>query len=246
VRRWIRLAARLYPARWRQRYGAEFDALIEDAACTWRDVLDVLRGALEIHMNSWSFRKLASVCAVAGAAVAAGVALQIPDRYVSEAVFRLSGEAPPQYFRDQVLERAFSRDALTDLITRDNLYPADRRQVPLENVVGRMRHDIGIKMLPNVTGDPRPSAVLLQYRYPNPAQAQSTTRELVSKIVEANLVAAEAKAGHRLTVQLASPPSLPQAPGSPNRLVITAGGVAAGVLLAAIAVLAMRFRRQPA
>jgi len=32
MRLWIRLAAQLYPATWRVRYGREFEALLEDAA----------------------------------------------------------------------------------------------------------------------------------------------------------------------------------------------------------------------
>jgi hypothetical protein len=44
MRRWIGLAAGLYPAEWRGRYGAEFDALLDDAGLQWRDLADVIRG----------------------------------------------------------------------------------------------------------------------------------------------------------------------------------------------------------
>jgi hypothetical protein len=44
--------ARLYPRRWRARYGQEFDALLEDANLGWRDLFDVLLTALEIRMKS--------------------------------------------------------------------------------------------------------------------------------------------------------------------------------------------------
>ena len=66
MKSWIRLMARLYPKSWRQRYGAEFDALLDDAKPTWRDGFDVLRRALDMHMKAWNFPKLAvsAVCGV--------------------------------------------------------------------------------------------------------------------------------------------------------------------------------------
>lgn len=40
------ILVRLYPRRWRQRYGEEFTAVLEDQPMKLRAVLDVLRGAL--------------------------------------------------------------------------------------------------------------------------------------------------------------------------------------------------------
>ena len=53
----IRFASRLYPASWRRRYGVEFEALLEDAGRNWRDVLDVLLGALKMQMTSVELRE---------------------------------------------------------------------------------------------------------------------------------------------------------------------------------------------
>jgi hypothetical protein len=47
-----RRLARLYPRRWRERYGSEFDALLEDMNLTFLDVFGVVRSALEMRMNS--------------------------------------------------------------------------------------------------------------------------------------------------------------------------------------------------
>jgi hypothetical protein len=41
----------LYPRQWRERYGVEFIALLEDANLKWRDIFDLLRSALEARMN---------------------------------------------------------------------------------------------------------------------------------------------------------------------------------------------------
>ena len=46
--RWIELAAKFYPAKWRERYGTEFQALLEDLNPGWREFLNVLGGALKM------------------------------------------------------------------------------------------------------------------------------------------------------------------------------------------------------
>jgi uncharacterized protein involved in exopolysaccharide biosynthesis len=256
VRSWIRLAARLYPARWRQRYGAEFDALLEDATPTWRNAVDVGWSALEMHMNMWSFPKLAVVCGLAGAILAAAMAVRMPDKYTSEAVLRVSGdEQSPQVFLDRVIQRALSRSSLGELIQKNDLYATDRQRMPLEDVIERMRHDIAITVANSATADPKNFAFVVRYVYRDPAQAQRTTYELASKIVEENLAEAmrtnQAKSDAErrstgTTLQILGLPSLPQRPSRPNRLLITALGVAAGLALAVLAAVAMRLRRPAA
>ena len=43
--------ARLYPRRWRERYGRELEALLEDTQLTWRDLVDLARSSLEVRMT---------------------------------------------------------------------------------------------------------------------------------------------------------------------------------------------------
>jgi hypothetical protein len=45
MKRIMRFLVRLYPSSWRKRYGAEFDALLEDAMPTARDTFDLFWGA---------------------------------------------------------------------------------------------------------------------------------------------------------------------------------------------------------
>jgi hypothetical protein len=52
MRALIRWAARLYPRAWRERYGAEFDALLEDMSPSLGDVCDVVRDALRARVSS--------------------------------------------------------------------------------------------------------------------------------------------------------------------------------------------------
>ena len=49
----IRAAAWLYPKRWRERYGDEFAALIEDSRPDFRSFVDVLKGAVKMQFSRW-------------------------------------------------------------------------------------------------------------------------------------------------------------------------------------------------
>jgi predicted permease len=48
---WMRRIVRLYPRAWRQRYGDELEALIEDTGPGWRVAVDVARGAAMMHLT---------------------------------------------------------------------------------------------------------------------------------------------------------------------------------------------------
>ena len=52
MRRLVRWTTRLYPQRWRERYGAELDALLEDVDLQWRDIASVVRLAVATRLTS--------------------------------------------------------------------------------------------------------------------------------------------------------------------------------------------------
>jgi hypothetical protein len=47
----IRFAAKLYPRSWRERYGAEFDALLDDIGANPRIALNVLTEAIDMQVQ---------------------------------------------------------------------------------------------------------------------------------------------------------------------------------------------------
>jgi hypothetical protein len=76
MRRGLAWAAKLYPRSWRARYGAEFDALMEDVEPDWRELANVLGGALLMQLkNEVAYWKLAAVMAAIGALAATGISL---------------------------------------------------------------------------------------------------------------------------------------------------------------------------
>lgn len=79
----IRLIVWLYPLSWRHRYRREFDALLEDIRPGWRDFLDVLKGALEMHLTMGMLGKRVAVFGLAGALLAAALSFTLRDKYLS-------------------------------------------------------------------------------------------------------------------------------------------------------------------
>ena len=131
--RLIRFASRLYPASWRRRYGAEFEALLEDAGRGWRDVADVLLGALKMQMTTWTFGKIAVGSGVAGALLCSGVSfIAMPDQFVSSTLLHVNTmEEPGTDFTGKLatylMQNALSKDLLGVVIERQCLY--QRREV---------------------------------------------------------------------------------------------------------------------
>ena len=84
MKRWIALASVLYPRSWREEYGEEFSALLDDVRPRWRVFANVLGGAIRMQItNGTNWLKLALAMAIAGAIVAAGASFAVAPRYVS-------------------------------------------------------------------------------------------------------------------------------------------------------------------
>src|SRR5260370_30078489 len=146
--RLIRFAIRLYPASWRRRYAVEFAALLDDANRDWSDVLDVLLGALKMQTTTWTFGKIAASFAVAGAVLCGALSfLAVPDKYTSDAVLRLqtgqavvSGNAAR--FVITLMQNTETRSSLMGIIKKQNLYTSEMKNMPIADIVERMRHYI--------------------------------------------------------------------------------------------------------
>jgi len=257
MKRWIRLAVGLYPPDWRNRYGAEFGALLEDVGPCWRDFWDLLRGALSMQMKQmWTFRRVTAACGLAGAIIAAIVAFQIDNRYVSNVVLRLS--APAGANADdgamtkqlqQLTETSLTRTSLTDIIQNKklDLYRRERQHMPLEDIVQSMKKDIQIMRL-RPTGGEQSNAFQIQFKYSDPVIAQAVTRELTDHMLDMNLARAlnQAKGAAPdrtpTILEVLDPANLPQRPFYPNRPVIAALGLIGGLALGATVMGVRRWR----
>jgi uncharacterized protein involved in exopolysaccharide biosynthesis len=248
VRKWVRLAARLYPASWRRRYGPEFDALIEDASPGWRDVFDVLCGAMMMQTSMRTFRNVTAACGLTGLVIAAGWAYSLPNLYVSSATLRVTPSqipenlAPATYNRqmaervNQMVQTAFSRSSLASIIQRPDLdlYKNDRAHKPLEDVIEQMKKtDIRIEIMGTKPETKPFSAFVVSFRNPDPAVAQKTTSALIARLADAN--AKPATGIMNASLDLLDPANLPKEPASKSQWKIALAGLALGLLAGILA-----------
>lgn len=171
---------RLYPAAWRERYGVEFGALLDEVPLRDADFLNVFLEAIKMRLTTWTAKQILLSSTLGGVVLAAAVALLLPNWYLTTAVLevpagRVATLAP-------VAENTLSRTVLAGLIDRHGLYPEERGRIAPDDLVDLMRHDLRVAI---VTRDTRRStAVEMQFRYPDPTRAQSVVRELSSKLQE--------------------------------------------------------------
>ena len=149
-----------------------------------------------------------------------------------------------------------SRRNLAALIQRGslNLYPKLRARKPLEEVIEKMRNE-DLRITP--VGD---SAFRISYAYPDDAKAQLVVRAIITQFIELNVTAMRArmkdlkgddplvklqeyKAG--VNLEVLDPASLPQRPAAPNRTVVTALGITAGLVFGALSLMLSARSQQP-
>jgi hypothetical protein len=250
MKRWIRMAAALYPGSWRERYGAGFDALLEDAGSGWRDLFDVFRGAIKMQMVSWNFRMMAA-CGLAGALLAGAIAFRMPPRYVSTALFRITLQSGAT-LSDRlapIAQQVFSRASLGGLIMKRNLYQRERQSKPMSHIVEQMRQNIVIKIVK--AAGAQPAFFEVSFADEDPKEARSVNQDLARMMIDQNLIMRmnesgsappgsrqEASQGSRM--ELLDPPNLPRKPARPNHLAWITLGAGGGLLLAAVIALARR------
>jgi uncharacterized protein involved in exopolysaccharide biosynthesis len=261
MKHWVRLASHIYPAAWRRRYAMEFDALLDEVDAGWKDVFDILKGALTMQFMSWNLKTIALAFAVTGAAIAAAIAFSIPSQYQSTSVMQFTTAGPVQgdsqvdvtKHMNHMEQEILSRTSLQELIAKLDLYQARRGKVPIEDLIQDLRnHDIQIRPIHKVGGNRQDSvAFSISATYPDRMKAQALNRELVSKFTEQNV---EVQRGAKLrwmeNLEVLDPASLPAQPISPNRAQFAFAGLCAGLLTGLTVAYALRWRivieRRPA
>jgi len=189
MRRWLGLAARLYPQSWRERYGVEFEALLDDVELRWSDIGDVLRGALKMQLKVLSsYVKLVAAVAMAGAVLAVAWSFLTPKRYVSSSVVQTGSQAGDPETVDQIShawQEVASRASLSELIQRPSLdlYRGERNRQPLEDVIEKMKtEDLRL----DISQDRGETSLHVSFIYPDRYKAQAVANALTTKILDAS------------------------------------------------------------
>ncbi len=198
VKQTARFLIRLYPAHWRERYGEEFETLLEDSPAGFSSLLDLLKGAIKMQLNVPSFPKLAVLLGAAGLLIGGGISFLVTPRYVSTAELTFEYNplsATPTASRPNLREwflmsrvEILSRTSLSRVITdpRLDLYQRDRARWPLEDVIQNMTRDIQITESPG-NDDSRYLHLRVAFTYRDPHKAQWVVQTLITKFQESNL-----------------------------------------------------------
>lgn len=161
MKRFVRLAVGLYPRWWRQRYAREFEALLEDVTPGWRELVDVVKGALMMQVKTISTIPIA--CVLTGAAAGGIIAMRTPEVFASSATIHLKGSG-------------FA-----------NAEPArmpPELQRSLQEVLGTPEARAATTVV--MRSDPTHTTVRLTYLDRDPAEAQRVAERLVAAIVRGN------------------------------------------------------------
>jgi hypothetical protein len=238
MKRRLRLAARLYPRSWRDRYGEEFEALLEDVAPAWGDGVDIVRGAVKVHITSGkSLLKFSAIMGAIGLVSGAIASFSAPKRHISTGVVRIESDPGADDRFHQAVTEALSRGSLAEIIQRPalNLYPAERSRYPMEDIIEGMRKDIRVVLR-------KDGAVEVSAAYSDPAKAEAITRAIMNRLAISTDTATRNRAstwqkfwpndppppGQR--VVLVSEPRSTDQPVASARPVFLAIGTAAGIL----------------
>jgi hypothetical protein len=192
-----RCLIRLYPARWRARYGEEFEALIDDTSSGWAAVFDLLKGAIQMQFSVPAFPKLALMLSIAGLLAGLLVSYSVTPIYFSEAVLELkgigAGSVPRVEYLLQSEQELLSRTSLKRLIEdpRLNLFSEERAKIPLEDVIEEMRKkDIRIRVgtppIARQSSTPGAFVFSVGFAYRDRVKAHDTVQELLTRLIEVN------------------------------------------------------------
>ena len=155
----------------------------------FEDFVDMIR-----RHKTWIFGPL-----WAGIVIATVVAFLWPDTYVSSALIRVtSSQVPDRYVQtnlNQLLSErisaisqgVLSRSTLTNIIQTHDLYPREKKRLPMEDIIEQMRMKhirIGVVNLQNSTKSV--GAFPISFQYENRFLAQKVTQDIVSRLINEN------------------------------------------------------------
>jgi len=243
--RLTKFAARLYPRWWRDRYGEEFAALLEDARPGFRGTLDVLKGAMTMQLFTFSAKRVLSIGSMAGLLLGFAASFSLTPQFESRAVVSV---AIPQDDNgsgvgaavNQLSMEVMGRETLTGLIESLSLY----RELSAEDRLETMRRNIRLSSTSVSAEGHQTPGFELKFRHPDAATARKVASALTSAYIDANIRPRAGQTGEHAMLEVREVALQPGAPLSPNRSVIAPSGLGAGFGLTALVGLGICLRRK--
>jgi len=221
MKRILKTLGRLYPRAWRERYGEEFDAILEDRKPCLLDIADVLLGAFRMRVSVRHLVQIVLPCGLAGAAIAWGIAARTPARYSSDAVVNFTSDRLtavcsnpdelPATLRPSKgacgesravmdkgmqawIQPALDRDFLISAIKSKRLYwEQQQSHVPIEQLVDTMRAHINLRPIGSAENGASTQAYRIEFQYSEPHLAHDVVAMLASHAIEASIQSAVAQ-----------------------------------------------------
>jgi succinoglycan biosynthesis transport protein ExoP len=153
---------------------------------------------LSLLRSVWKRRYLSLSVMVLLSSITFGVVLSLPAIYRSEAHILVdSQKIPEQYVASTVnsdvgdrlatiSQQILSSTRLKKIIDDFDLYREDRKKIPQEEIIEKMRSDIDIQLERGWTGG-RPGAFRVAYQGPNPTIVAEVANRLANLYIEENL-----------------------------------------------------------
>lgn len=137
--------------------------------------------------------------AFAGLVIAVVTAFLWPDSYRASGMIRVVPPKVPNRLIQTNISEAMtqrvstiyqdiiSRSTLTNLIQTHNLYPDDRKRLPMEDVVEMMRADIEVGQMSGLRRGDSGAAFKVSYSYSDKRIAQKVCSDLISRFIDLSL-----------------------------------------------------------
>jgi hypothetical protein len=257
MKRVSRFFAKLYPSSWRDRYGVEFDELLEDTKPTGRDAFDVFKGALTMQMTKGTFLKTLVAFAVAGAILAVATSFAMPVRYQSVGVLKVLAPSETRAIQvtsarnqaiwneiEELRQEVVKPKSLFEIIQRRNLYTHERSRMPVDDIVALMAKNILVR--PVTSSDPV-SRFTIEFNYGDALMAQKVALDLMARFIDHSVrndtTAEYLSRPRKMRLEPLELASLPLKPMSPNKPWIGTLGLFVGLLTGLTWALIRRSRR---
>lgn len=185
MRRLIPVLASMYPRPWRERYGEEFLALLEDIHPSPTTAFNIFTGAIGMQLRNWSYGWMLAISAALAVAAFAALLVAVPKTYVSQGtlIFKRAGvfEQSDIDSLNEIAQQVESLPNLSGLIVSQNLYSQQRSRMEFQDVIELMRRSVKIEP----AGGPGSSKMLvISFDYPDPGIAQRVTGTLLTSLID--------------------------------------------------------------
>lgn len=148
---------------------------------------------------AWAHKWLIVIPALLAFAGAFVYSRSLPNRYRSEARVLIVPQQVPKNFvqptvtarlderLQSISQQILSRTRLEQLIDEFDLYPAQRKTMPMEDVVAEMRRDVGVEIPRTRSTSIDPGYFNVRYDSPNPRTAMRVAERLAAFFITENL-----------------------------------------------------------